>query len=211
LSNPRSLLVGRGYDAIADRFAEWQGRVEGDPRGRYLDELGRRLADGARVLELGCGAGIPDARFLAQRFRVVGIDISREQVTRARASVPTADFVHADFTTVALEAESFDAVVAIYSLNHVPRELLPQLFGRVRSWLAPSGLFLASLGAGDTDAWVGQWLGTEMFFSSYPPETNRRLLREAGFALEVDELVPMREPMPEGPADVIFHWVLVRK
>jgi SAM-dependent methyltransferase len=210
VSDSRSLLVGHGYDAIADRYAEWQRGVEGDPRRRFLDELGGRLPDGARVLELGCGAGI-DSRILAERFHVVGIDISAEQIARARQTVPAVEFVHGDFANVALAAGSFDGALAVYSLNHVPRELLGQLFASIRSWLVPGGVFLASLGADDTDEWIGEWLGTEMFFSGYPPETNRRLLRDAGFALEIDELVPMREPAPDGFAEVVFHWVLARR
>jgi hypothetical protein len=46
-----------------------------------------------------------------------------------------------------------------------------------------------------------------MFFSSHDAATNRVLLRAAGFALELDEIVTMREP--EGP--VSFLWVLARK
>jgi hypothetical protein len=46
-----------------------------------------------------------------------------------------------------------------------------------------------------------------MFFSGFDAETNRRLVREAGFELLSDELVWMREP--EG--DAAFLWVLARK
>jgi hypothetical protein len=89
----------------------------------------------------------------------------------------------------------------------VPRELLGSLFGRIRSWLRDGGLFLASLGIGDTDDWVGEWLGATMFFSSWPAERNSRLLREAGFELERDEVVAIREPERE----VQFQWVLARR
>jgi hypothetical protein len=72
VSDPRTRIVGEGYDAIADRVAEWCGRIVGDPRGRWVDQLGSRLDDGARVLQLGCGA-TADARRLCERFRVIGI------------------------------------------------------------------------------------------------------------------------------------------
>lgn len=211
MSDPRTELVGQGYDAIADRFAEWRDRIEDDPRRCYLDELSSRLAPGARVLELGCGAGTPDTKRLAESFRVTGVDISEEQLKRARANVPGASFLHADFTSLELEPASFDAVAAMYSFNHVPRELLGRLFARIHAWLVPGGLFLTSLGTGDTDHWTGDWLGTTMFFSSFEPETNRRLLAEAGFVLELDELPTMREPEPDGLEEAIFHWVLARR
>jgi cyclopropane fatty-acyl-phospholipid synthase-like methyltransferase len=211
MTDAKTELVGHGYDAIADRFADWRDRIVGDPRRRYLEELSGRLPGGARVLELGCGAGVPDAQFLAKRFRVTGVDISEEQITRARAKVPEADFVHADFTSLDLAPSSFEAIAAIYTLNHVPRELLGVLFARIHSWLVPGGFFLASLGTGNTDHWTGEWLGATMFFSSFEPETNRQLLVEAGFKLLLDELPTMHEPEPDGLADATFHWVLAQR
>jgi hypothetical protein len=48
-----------------------------------------------------------------------------------------------------------------------------------------------------------------MYFSSYPPERNRRLLGDAGFELLLDELVRTREPEPDGEAT--WQWVLARR
>jgi cyclopropane fatty-acyl-phospholipid synthase-like methyltransferase len=206
MSDPRTRIVEEGYDAIADHFAEWSTRIVGDPRARWLGELTSRLTDGARVLELGCGAGA-DAAALSARFAVTGVDISSEQVARARERAPRATFVQADLATLELPAGSFEAVAAVYSLNNVPRDLLPGLFERIHSWLVRGGLLLAAFGTSDTDEWVGEWLGTTMFFSSFPPETTSRLLDEAGFERLLDELDPMEEP--EG--QVAFHWVLARR
>ena len=161
------------------------------------------------MLELGCGAGVPDTQLLASRFAVTGVDVSGEQIRRARANVPTADFVQSDFTQLELAPASFEAVAAFYSFNHVPRDVLGDLLVRIHSWLVPGGLFLAALGTGDTESWSGDWLGTTMFFSSFPPETNRRLLVEAGFELILDEIVTMIEPEPDGEST--WQWVLARR
>ena len=206
MTDPRTRLVGEGYDVIADRFVEWRDRIVGDPRAWWREALASRLADGARLLELGCGAGVGDTQLLAERFSVTGVDISHEQIGRARANVPNAVFIQADFTSLELEAASFDAVAAFYSFNHVPRDLLGDVFGRIHSWLVPGGHFLVSLAISDTGAWTGDWLGTTMFFSSFPPETNRRLLDEAGFERLLDELVTLVEPEPDGEG--VWQWVL---
>ena len=205
----RTRIVKEGYDAIADEYMDWIGRIAGDPRRQWADTLTSRLPDRARVLELGCGAGIPETKLLAQRFQVTAVDISTEQLERARMNVPSAAFIQADFTALELEPESFEAVAAFYSFNHVPRDLLGTLFARIHSWLVPGGLLLASLGTSDTDDSTEAWLGTTMFFSSFPPETNRRLLSKAGFELLLDELVTMHEPEPDGKATV--QWVLCRR
>ena len=207
MSDPRTELVGRGYDAIGERFAQWRDLIVGDPRREWEEELVSRLQDGARVLELGCGAGVPDTQRLAARFQVTGVDVSAEQVRRARAAVPEAEFVHADFTALELEPGSFDAVVSFYAFNHVPRELLAPTFARIHGWLVPGGLLMTALGTSDTEAWTGDWLGAPTFFSSFPPETNTRLVREAGFEILRDELVTFREP--EG--DATFQWVLAMR
>lgn len=207
MSDARTKLVGAGYDATADTWESLKARITEDPRAEWCDELVSRLPGGARVVELGCGGGAPETKLLAQRFRVTGVDLSREQLRRARVRVPEAEFVHADFTEIDFEPGSVDAVAAFYSFNHVPRDLLAPLLERIRAWLVPGGLLLGSFGAHDSPDWVGEWLGTTMFFSGWPPETNRRLLARAGFGLLRDEVVTFREP--EGPAE--FHWVLAQR
>ncbi len=196
-------IVREGYDTIADAFADWRDRIENDPRDDWRNDLAARLPDGARVLELGCGNGV-DTRLLAERFHVTGVDVSGEQIARARAAVPDATFIQADFTELDLPAGSFDAVASFYVFNHVPRERLEPLYERINSWLVPDGLFLTALGCSDTAAWTGEWLGTTMFFSSFPPETNSLQLRRAGFRLLRESVIELHEP--EGLAQ--FQWVL---
>ena len=89
VADERKRTVEAGYDALADRFGEWMARIEGDPWERFVDELADRLPVGARVLDLGCGNGAKTAR-LADRFDVLGVDISERQLELARAVVPGA-------------------------------------------------------------------------------------------------------------------------
>jgi SAM-dependent methyltransferase len=204
--DPRTQIVADGYDAMGETFAAWRERIVGDPRDEWADELVARLKDGARVLELGCGAGSPETRRLAQRFAVTGLDISPRQVERARAAIPEAEFICADFTELTLPAGSLDAVVSFYAFNHVPRELLAPVLASIQGWLVPGGWLLTAFGASDLPAWTGEWLGAETFFSGFPPDVNSKLVREAGFTIERDEVVTFEEP--EGPAS--FQWVLAQ-
>jgi SAM-dependent methyltransferase len=207
MSDPRTALVGRGYDAMVDTWESWSAQIADDPRHEWAADLASRLEDGARVLELGCGGGTRETRELAARFRLTGVDLSERQLERARERVPGAEFVHGDLTSVSFDDASLDAVVAFYVFNHVPRELLAPTFERIHRWLVPGGLFMASLGASDLDGWTGDFLGAPSFFSGFEPETNAHLVRAAGFDLVRDEVVAISEP--EGP--VTFHWVLARR
>jgi SAM-dependent methyltransferase len=204
--DPRTQIVSDGYDAIGETFAAWRERIVGDPRREWEDELVALLEDGARVLELGCGSGSPETRRLAQRFALTGVDISPRQVERAGAAIPEAEFIVADFTELDLPAGSFDAVVAFYVFNHVPRDLLAPVLARIHVWLVPGGRLLTAFGVSDMEGWTGEWLGAQTFFSSFPPEVNSRLVREAGFMIERDEVITFDEP--EGP--VSFQWVLAQ-
>lgn len=206
MPDPRTQIVSAGYDAIGETFAAWRRRIVGDPRDEWAEELVARLDDGARVLELGCGSGSPETRRLAQRFAVTGVDISPRQAERARAAIPEASFMVADLTELELPPASYDAVVSFYVFNHVPRDLLAPLLGRIRDWLVPGGWLLSAFGVSDLESWTGDWLGAPTFFSSYPADVNSRLVREAGFTLERDEVVVFEEP--EGQAK--FQWVLAR-
>jgi SAM-dependent methyltransferase len=206
VTDPRVQIVADGYDEIGETFSEWKGRIVGDPRAAWRGELVSRLPQGARVLDLGCGDGVPDTKLLSERFHVTGVDVSPEQVRRATAAVPSAEFVCADFTELELPQGSFDGVAGFYSFNHVPRDLLGPLFRSIRGWLVPGGLFLTALGTSNEEGWIGEWLGARMFFSSYPPLTNSRLVEQAGFELLRDEVVDFLEP--EGEA--VFQWILAR-
>src|SRR6266545_6130534 len=139
--NPKE-IVARGYDAIALRYAEWAGAVV-SPALDWLRELDSRLPDGADVVELGCGRGVPGTRELARRHRVTGVDISAVQIELARHHVPEASFVRADATELEIAPASFDAVAALYLFGHVPAAEQPDLIARIGSWLRPGGLFLS--------------------------------------------------------------------
>jgi SAM-dependent methyltransferase len=207
VSDPRVELVARGYDRIADRFAAWQDRIECDPRAGWAEDLASRLAPGARVLELGCGAGSAETAMLAEGFALTGVDVSGEQIRRARARLPGAEFVQADFLEVDLPDGSFDAVCSFYAFNHVPRELLGGLLGRIAGWLGPGGLALNAFGVGDNAGWTGEWLGTEMFFAGFEPAENSRLVGSAGLEILRDEVVSFVEP----DGTVEFQWILARR
>lgn len=201
-------IVAAGYDAIADRYAEWAREVTGSPREEWVADLLRRLPEGSDVLELGIGAGVRSSRMLAERHRLTGLDISRAQIERARGRLPEATLLQGDMTAASFDPAAFNAVVSLYALTHVPRGELSALLGRISGWLRPGGLLLATFAGDDSpDAVDDDWNGAPMFFSGFAPAATRRVLAEAGFELLRDEVVAQDEP---GHENVRFHWVLAR-
>lgn len=107
------------------------------------------LPKGARILELGCGAGGDTAEMLAQGFDVRATDGSPEMAAvasqRLGRQVETLLFHELD------EVEVYDAVWANACLLHVPRDQLAHVLSLIWRALKPGGAFFASYKEGDAD------------------------------------------------------------
>lgn len=178
-------LVRRGYDTISLAYRSDDGNAaatSAEDVSRYVGwvaELASLLRPGARVVDLGCGAGIPATRELVgYGLQVLGVDFSAVQLHRAQCLVPAARFVQADMAALHLRSASADAVAAFYSLIHVPLADQQALFPRVRDWLRPGGYLLAIVGAGQ---WTGteSYLGADMFWDHADTATYLRWLQAA--------------------------------
>ena len=189
-------LVRRGYDEISEAYRgddEPQHRPGGS--SRYVEWVARLEATvppRGRILDLGCGNGVPVCRQPASAgYVVTGVDFSAVQIERARRLVPSATFLVADMTAVSFAPESFEAVLALYSLIHVPLAEQPVLLARVREWLMPGGRGLLITGH---QAWTGTehgWLGGgQMWWSQADAATYRYWLTAAGSRIEAEEFVP---------------------
>ena len=195
-SESRRELVRRGYDAISRKYRDDEGQAnpetsEGtDQYAGWVDELARVIAPPAKVLDLGCGAGVPATKLLAEKgFDVLGVDMSAVQVARARQLVPRATFERADMVTWEHAPASFDAVVSFYALIHVPMEDQRGLLSKIRLWLRPGGYLLVIVGF---ERWTGieDYLGAPMFWDHADRETYLRWLTETGLAPVWDRFIP---------------------
>jgi cyclopropane fatty-acyl-phospholipid synthase-like methyltransferase len=206
--NDPARIVAAGYNAVADRYAALEDPNLEWPRTRRVADFTARLPANATVLDLGCGGGEPVARDLAAAgFDVVGVDVSEEQVRRARLAVPSARFEVGDMLAVELPESSFDGVVSLYAIDHVPRERHPDVFRRIRQWLRPRGLALVAIEDADQPSIVGDWLGAPMFFSTNEAAEEERVARLAG--LEVLEVAV--EAQVERGTEVPYLWLLARR
>ena len=202
-TNPKK-VVEEGYDRIGQRYADDLGASRQELRSRYVSYFVNALPRGAGLLDLGCGAGTPTTKRLAEHFTVTGVDISECQIERARLAVPEATFIWADITSLQLQRCSFDAVTAFFSIIHVPRDEQPDLLRSIAGWLRPDGIFFATMTAkGKETDFDKCWLGAPMFWSGFDSDTNKRMVREAGLCIVSAEETQDR--------DGHFLWLLARK
>jgi cyclopropane fatty-acyl-phospholipid synthase-like methyltransferase len=207
VSDPKE-IVRSGYDSIAERYAEWAATFE-SPELTWIEELLSHLEAESDVLDLGCGGGRTAARTVAERHRYTGVDLSPVQIERARERIPTGRFLVADVTRLELEPGSFDAVMSLFMFGHIPRAEQGPLLARMHTWLRPGGWLLTTMGTGaSVDDVEDDWLGAPMFFASFDPDTNRKLLVDAGFDIVLERVIVHDEP---GHGPVSFMWVVARK
>ena len=200
--------VARGYDRIGEAYGQQATRSRTEQRNRYEAVLLDRLPAGARVLDLGCGSGIPTTRRLARRFQVTGVDVSTRQVARARENVPGARFICADMGSMGFGPGSFDGVSAFYSIIHLPRDEQGPLLMAIASWLRPGGLLVAAMGTGDHEVDFDQsWMGAPMFWSTFDSATNRKLVEASGFRI----ISAKEETTSAGSESETFLWVVAEK
>lgn len=125
------------------------GVTDWDHNSWYHRLLLRQVpAEAQRVLDVGCGAGTLARRLAATVPHVEGIDRSAEMIGAARSAAPSHVSLRvADALTVDLPAASYDAVLSVAVLHHLPLdEALPRMAG----WLRPGGVLAAlALPAGD--------------------------------------------------------------
>jgi ubiquinone/menaquinone biosynthesis C-methylase UbiE len=164
------------YEANPDAYSEatrtrdLEGVLAGFVRG---------LTPGARVLDLGCGAGHDLASFKALLASPVGVDYAEPMARLAARSALVATAV-ANMRALPFANASFNAVWASASMHHVHRAALPAALGECRRVLGPGGTFFASIKGGS-----GEYVdGRGRYFALYEAATWTEALRSAGFRVD---------------------------
>ena len=197
-------IIARGYDQVADEYAALESAEAPWPRLKRVRAFAADLPQASRILDVGCGNGLPATRELALSHEVTGVDISEEQIARARSNVPTATFIRGDVREVDLPVGAFDAIVALYLIDNIAREDYPALFRRLGELLRPNGRLLLSAEPGE-DPWQPYtWLGVPMFINTVPTEELVQLLQEAGLSVTSTEF----ETQLEGGRPIEYAWIL---
>jgi ubiquinone/menaquinone biosynthesis C-methylase UbiE len=219
MANPTShfskALIEKSYDKMASRYNDWTAQIS-SPREQYLDKLLTLLpkVDNPRLLELGCGAGLPCTKLLLEHgCMVTANDISSEQLRLAKENLGSGDgrleLSQQDMMELDFPKGSLDAVVAFYSIIHLPRTEQAILLTRMSGWVKAGGHILMNLGTKDmADNVNGDWLGEGMYWSGFDTEGNKKMILGAGFEILLDEVVEDRE---EEDKIVPFVWILAKK
>ncbi len=199
-------IVKEGYEKgnYAGNF-----RTNDKPFGiekQYLDHLISFLPNHAKILDFGCGVGIPFDKYLAEKgFDVTGIDIARNHIQQAKKNVPKATYIEDDFTKKDFGSTKFHAIIAFYSIFHIPKEEHAELLKTMFNLLRDEGIILMTLGTHTEDNIEDDWCGSTMAWSSHDPDTYRLMIADCGFEV-------VKEEFEGKPGDQEYHWwIMVKK
>ena len=194
------------YDDLAETYAAGRHLFDTTP---ILADFAHDLSVGGWILDVGCGAGEPVARYFVDRGdRVTGIDVSERMLTLARRQAPEATFHAMDMRSLAFPSASFTAITAVYAVFHLPRADHAALFAGFARVLTPGGRLLLTLA---TQEYTGQeefdgemeFIGHRLPYSHDRPELALSKLEAAGLTVVSARLI-------EAGGET-FYWIVARK
>ncbi len=172
----------REYDLIAEWYASDRKAPGGVPEATALASS---IPPGARVLDIGCGNGMPITRaLLSAGHRVIGLDSSSEMLARFWRNCPDTPAVRGVVQSCPFADGTFDAAIAWGVMFHLNQDDQINAIVSVSRVLKTGAPFLFT--SGDVDGVTpleGTMNGVVFRYFSFSIDTYRRVLGEHGFTL----------------------------
>lgn len=159
----RDERVRATYAAVAEVYADTLcDELDHLPFERWLLERVAAEAEGP-VVEVGCGPGHVTAHLATRGAEARGLDLTPEMVEEARRRYPQGRYDVGDLRRLMRPeaAAGWGAVLAWYSLIHLADSELPGALDALVRPLAPGGLLVLAMQAGDEVRRVTEWHGVE--------------------------------------------------
>jgi SAM-dependent methyltransferase len=191
------------YDTGADSYADQVREIlAGEPYLQAVLALFAgmvRAAGGGPVADVGCGPGHVTAHLHELGTDAFGVDLSPAMIDVARRDHPGLRFEVGSMTELGLADASVAALLAFWSLVHVPDDAVPAIFGHFRRVLRPGGPLLLGFHAGDgsrlkTEGYGGHPMRVDVHRRQ--PDRVATWLRDAGFRVEAQLLLGPDDKVP---------------
>jgi ubiquinone/menaquinone biosynthesis C-methylase UbiE len=185
-------IVREGYNKAAKRLQEIFGiEKDGSEKLKLLVDFIARMPLAGKILDAGCGNGAY-SRYLSDKFKVIGVDISEKQIELARKNAPKAEFFCEDMTKITFPDKNFDGILSYYSIIHVPRDEHYDLLRNFYRMLKLNGVVLLTFHTNDDpESYEKDFFneGTMMYWSGFDKKTNLYLLKKIGFKIIWSKLI----------------------
>lgn len=153
----------------------------------WLDKFLSRLNRGDEVLDVGCGAGEPIAKYLIEKEMIVtGIDFSHEMIKIVSQRFPEHSWLLRDMRNFSFK-KKFKGIIAWDSFFHLNHEDQVSAFSQFDACLEEGGVVMLTVGDERGEV-VGHVNGDQIYHSSLSPKEYQDLLKQ--FNYKLIEFVP---------------------
>lgn len=179
--------VAAAYDEVAELYTDMFRNAMDDLHWdramlAVFAELLTRDGPGGPVADLGCGPGRVTGHLDSLGLNVFGIDASAEMIRMAEQVHPQLRFDRAPMEQLTVADGELAAIVAWYSIIHMPPEQLPDVFAEFARAVRPEGLLLLGFQAADEGFDMQPYDHKVAPVTRWSPSRLMELLRPHGFA-----------------------------
>jgi SAM-dependent methyltransferase len=191
------------YDTVAESYSDYtREALAGEPYllaalALFADLV--HAVDGGPVADVGCGPGHVTEHLNKLGVDVFGIDLSPAMIDLARRDHPDLRFEVGSMTDLHLADASLAALLAFWSLIHIPDDAVPTVFGHFHRVLRPGGPLLLGFYVGDESRRKTQGYGghpMKVYIHRRQPDRVAAWLRDAGFTIEAHMLFDLDQSVP---------------
>jgi 2-polyprenyl-3-methyl-5-hydroxy-6-metoxy-1,4-benzoquinol methylase len=148
---------------------------------QQLKEFSELLPPSGQLLDAGCGVGKPTSEFLVKKgFDVTGVDISKRMVDIAKKNVPEASFIQKNILELDFPDTTFDGIICVYTLWHIPRKNHPAIIHNFHRMLKDNGILVLNTGTYESEG-VSEFFGEPMLWSTNDPKKTLTVVKDLGF------------------------------
>lgn len=200
LTDEISEMVAGSYDLIGHDYHLTRRIHKFDSELQRFSDL---LPEYAKILDAGSGSGVPASKYLSKLgHNVTGIDISEGMLESARKNVPQAKFIKMNMRDLSFKSESFDGVVSVFAIFHIPKQYHQDVLSEFHRVLKSGGILMFNQSVRAMDG-ISRFFGEPMMWSNYHPVETLEIVEDLGFEILFEgNLVRGGE---------IQYWVIARK
>ncbi|NHJ40571.1 MAG: class I SAM-dependent methyltransferase [Asgard group archaeon] len=192
--------IEESYDKMGETYHNFR---DNEKFNNELEKFADLLPVSGNVLDAGCGVGIPVSKFLVRRgFKVTGIDISRKMIDLAKQNVPEATFYQKNILTLDLPGNSFDGIICVYTLWHIPRAEHSFIISNFHRMIKENGLLVINTGVFESEG-MSEFFGEPMLWSNNNPKKTLNYVIDAGFSIIFEGVLKRGEEMQ--------YWIFAKK
>ena len=178
--------VKKDYNLIANQYFEEFGTSIDDME--LVNVFESCLKNNSSIIDLGGGTGKLTDYLNQKGYDAICYDFSENMMNIAKKEYPNISYILDDIINIKnhFKEKTIDGIIAMYSLFHIPKEEIKQLFKDINDMLKEDGIFCFSFQLGNGELFADEPYLKEngknvLYMNYFTKEQIYNLLDESGF------------------------------